>query len=94
MAVQKFKNERAPFKWKQFAGDIILQLVRWYGRYALSYNDLKEISAERNLFIERSTIFRWVHEYSPELERRVKPHLKKTSNSWKLDESVPLLEAA
>ena len=87
MAVKKFKNERAPFKWKQFAGEIILWLVRWYGRYALSYNDLKEISAERNLFIERSTICRWVHEYSPELERRVKPHLKKTSNSWKLDET-------
>jgi len=77
MAVKKFKNREAPFKWKHFKGDIILWLVRWYGRYALSYNDLKEIAGERNLFIERSTIYRWVQEYAPELEKRVKPHLRR-----------------
>lgn len=87
MVVKKFKNAYTPFKWKQFAGEIILWLVRWYCRYALSYNDLKEIAAERHLFIERSTICRWVHEYAPELDRRVKSHLKKTSDSWKLDET-------
>lgn len=87
MAVKKFKNPEAPFKWKHFQGDIILWLVRWYGRYALSYNDLKEIAAERNLFVDRSTIFRWVHEYSPELEKRVKHHLNKSNDSWKIDET-------
>ncbi len=87
MAVKKFKNADRPFKWKHFAGEIILWLVRWYGRYALSYNDLKEMAAERGLFVERSTICRWVQEYSPELERRVKLHLKKTYDSWKLDET-------
>ena len=76
-----------PFKWKHFQGDIILWLVRWYGRYALSYNDLKEIAEERGLMVNRSTIFRWVQEYAPELERRIKPHLKKTNDSWKLDET-------
>ena len=45
------------------AGEIILWLVRWYGRYAPTYNDLTEMAAERNLFIARSTICRWVHEY-------------------------------
>lgn len=87
MPVKKFKNPDEPFKWKHFEDDIILWLVRWYGRYALSYNDLKEIAAERNLFIERSTICRWVHEYGPELEKRIKPYLKKTNDSWKLDET-------
>ena len=51
------------------------------------FNDLKEIAAERNLFVERSTICRWVHEYGPELEKRVKQHLKKANDSWKLDET-------
>jgi len=69
------------------AGEIILWLVRWYGRYALSYNDLTEIAAERGLSVARSTICRWVHEYAPELEARVKPYLKKTNDSWKLDET-------
>ena len=73
-------------QWAQ-AGDIILWLVRWYGRYVLTYRDLKEMAAERGLFVERSTIYRWVQEYSPELEKRVKPYLKQTNDSWKLDET-------
>jgi len=56
VTVKKFKNPDMPFKWKHFQGDIILWLVRWYGRYALSYNDLKEIAEERGLMINRSTI--------------------------------------
>ena len=55
--------------------------------YALSYSDLKEISAERGLSVERSTICRWVHEYSPELTKRIKPFLKRTTSSWRLDET-------
>ena len=42
----RFRDNKNPFKWKHFEGDIILWLVRWYGRYALSYNDLVEIAAE------------------------------------------------
>ncbi len=64
-----------------------LWLVRWYGRYALSYNDLKEIAAERNLLLERSTICRWVHEYAPEINKRMKPYLKQTTDSWRLNET-------
>ena len=37
------------FKWKHFAGEIILQTVRWYLKYALSYKNLEEIMAERGI---------------------------------------------
>ena len=87
MAVNKFKNEKTPFKWKHFKGDIILWLVRWHCRYALSYADLKEIAAERGLSVERSTLCRWVHEYAPEINKRMKPHLKQTGDSWRVDET-------
>jgi len=87
MRTKTYNDPDHPFKWKHFEGDIILWLVRWYCRYALSYNDLKEIAAERGLFVERSTMCRWVHEYGPELERRVKPYLKLTKASWKVDET-------
>ena len=53
--IKKYKDSKKPFKWKHFKGDIILWLVCWYCRYALSYGDLKEIAAERGLFIKRST---------------------------------------
>ncbi|QGP52271.1 hypothetical protein PsalN5692_03779 (plasmid) [Piscirickettsia salmonis] len=45
---KRFKKNQ-PFKWKHYSGEIILWLVRWYGRYALSYRDLKEIAAERGV---------------------------------------------
>ena len=37
------------FKWKHFAGEIILLNVRWYLKYALSYKNLEEIMAERGI---------------------------------------------
>jgi transposase, IS6 family len=63
MYKKKNKNTKQPLKWKHFSGEIILWLVRWYCRYALSYGDLKEMAQERGLSLERSTIMRWVHEY-------------------------------
>jgi transposase-like protein len=38
-------------KWKHAVGQVILWLVTWYSRYALSYRDLKEIAAERGFSI-------------------------------------------
>jgi transposase, IS6 family len=47
MVKKRHKDASKAFKWKHSAGDVILWLVRWYGRYALSYNDLKAMAAER-----------------------------------------------
>ncbi len=87
MALKKYKDSNRPFKWKHFQGEIILWLVSWYCRYALSYGDLKEMATERNLSVERSTICRWVHEYGPEINKRMKPYLKRTNDSWRVDET-------
>jgi len=87
MANRKHKDKLKPFKWKHATGEIILWLVSWYSRYALSYRDLKEIAAERGFQLERSTIYRWVQEYAPEIRKRMKPYLKSTSESWKVDET-------
>src|SRR5262249_8578921 len=61
--------------------------VRWYLRYSLSYRDLEEMMRERGLKLDHSTIARWVLAYAPELEKRVKPQLKPTSDSWRVDET-------
>lgn len=87
MPAKKYKDVTKPFKWKHFKGDIILWVVRWYSRYALTYRDLKEIACERGLSVERSTLCRWVHEYGPEINKRIRPHLKTSNDSWKLDET-------
>jgi transposase, IS6 family len=81
------KQNQNPFKWRHFQADIILLCVRWYLRYALSYRDLEEMMVERGLQVDHTTIYRWVQHYAPELEKRCRPHLKTTSDSWRVDET-------
>lgn len=80
-------NSKEPFKWRHFQDTIILLNVRWYLRYALSYRDLEEMMLERGLSVDHSTICRWVHAYSPEIEQRARRHLKLTNDSWRVDET-------
>jgi IS6 family transposase len=75
------------FKWKHYEAEIILLTVRWYLRYSLSYRELTEIMSERGLNIAPSTIMRWVHQYGPELEKRIRPFLKPTNDSYRIDET-------
>jgi transposase-like protein len=77
----------ALFKWRHFLPEIILLNVRWYCRYALSYRNLEEMMAERGVEVDHSTINRWVLKYAPELDKRVRPHLKPTNDSWRVDET-------
>ncbi|MFD6509936.1 IS6 family transposase [Bacillus sp. NPDC060175] len=75
------------FKWKHYQPDIILLTVRWYLRYNLSFRDLVEMMEERGLSIAHTTIMRWVHQYGPELDKRIRRHLKQTNDSWRVDET-------
>jgi transposase-like protein len=76
-----------PFKWRHFQSEIILLCVRWYLRFPLSYRNLEEMMLERGLSVDHTTIYRWVQRYAPELEKRCRPHLKATNDSWKVDET-------
>ncbi|HEX7478952.1 MAG TPA: IS6 family transposase, partial [Polyangiales bacterium] len=49
----------------RFPTDIILQCVRWYLRYGLSYRDLEEMLEERGVFVDHTPIFRWVIRFAP-----------------------------
>ncbi len=82
-------NPKHPFKWRHFQSDIILLCVRWYLRYPLSYRNLEEMMLERGLTVDHTTVYRWVQVYGPELDKRCRPHLKPTNDSWRVDESVP-----
>ena len=43
--------------------------------------------AERGLHVDHTTIYHWVQRYAPELEKRCRPHLKATTDSWRVDET-------
>ncbi|SEB14221.1 DDE domain-containing protein [Bacillus nitratireducens] len=42
---------------------------------------------ERGLSISHTTIMRWVHQYGPELDKRIRRYLKQINDSWRVDET-------
>ena len=85
-------NSKSPFKWRHYQSEIILLCVRWYLSYPLSYRQVVEMVNERGLDIHHTTVFRWVQEYSPEIDKRCRPHLKLTNDSWRVDETYILVK--
>lgn len=41
----------------------------------------------RGLTVNHVTIFRWVQCYAPEINKRMRPHLKMSGTSYRLDET-------
>ena len=77
----------ALFKWRQFEPEMILLAVGWYLRFSLSYRDVEELLAERGLHADHVTVWRWVQRYGPEIQRRLRPRLRPTNDSWRVDET-------
>ena len=81
------KHPKPPFKWRHFEPSLILLGVGWYCRYQLSYRDLEEMTREQGLSVDHVTIYRWVQRYAPEINQRMRPHLKMSGTSHRLDET-------
>ena len=75
------------FKWRHFAGELILLCVRWYCKYGISYRDLEEMMGERGVAVDHTTLYRWVQRYAPELEKRTLWYQNRLSFSWRVDET-------
>ena len=65
------------FKGRQFAAEVILWAVRWYLMFPISCG----------VSVDHTTLFRWIQAYAPELEKRIRPHLRPTNGSWRVDET-------
>jgi len=75
------------FKGRHFPKDIILMAVRWYVAYPLSYRNIEELMAERNVKLDHSIVQKWVVHYSPQLEAEFRKRKKATGGSWRMDET-------
>jgi len=49
---------RSAFAGFRFPPEVIVTAVCWYLRYALSYNDVEELLAERGVEVDHVTIYR------------------------------------
>ena len=75
------------FKGRHHQQGIILQCVRWYVAYSLSYRDLEELMQERGYAVDHSTIQRWVVHYAPRFEKAFRKNKKRVGLRWRLDET-------
>lgn len=75
------------FKGKQFDKKVIIEAVGFYCRYSLSYREVSEVLRHRGIFVNPTTIMRWVHEYSKILYVIWKKKQKRRTDSWRMDET-------
>jgi transposase, IS6 family len=75
------------FKGRQFTAEVILWAVRWYLMFPMSYRDLELMLADRGVEVAHTTIFRWVQRYAPEIEKRIRTHLRPSNGSGRVDET-------
>ena len=43
---------------------------------------------DRGVSVDHTTLFRWIQAYAPELDQRLRPHLRLTTGSWRVDENA------
>ena len=77
------------FTGRHFTKLLILQALRWYLSYPLSYRHVEELMKERGVSVDHSTINRWVIKYARELEATFSKKFRKYDAyvSWKMDET-------
>jgi transposase-like protein len=42
---------------------------------------------ERGLTVDHTTVWRWIQTYAPEINKRIRPHLKMSGTSYRIDET-------
>ena len=55
---------RSVFAGFRFPPDVIVLMVRWYLRDALSYRDVEELLTERGIEVDHVTVYRWVQRFT------------------------------
>ena len=77
------------FTGRHFAKLLILQALRWYLSYPLSYRHVEELMKERGVSVDHSTINRWVVKYAKKLEATFSKQFRKYESyiSWQMDET-------
>ena len=87
MGLAKKQNNKNLFKGRQFTAEIILWAVRLYLQFPISYRDLERMFSDRGIQVDHTTLFRWIQAYAPELDKRIRPHLRMTNGSRRVDET-------
>ena len=74
-------------RYRHFLPQVILQCLRWYLRYPLSYRQLAEMISERGIKVDHTTIYRWIQHYAPEFEKRIRWYARPSAWSLRVDKT-------
>jgi transposase-like protein len=80
------ERTQTPFSGYQFPADVIALAVRWYLRYRLSYADTAEWLAEQGISVDPSTIYEWVHRFTPLYQDAARRYRYPVGRVWSVDE--------
>jgi IS6 family transposase len=78
---------RSGFAGFRFPGEVIMLAVRWYLRYGLSYRDVEELLAERDITVDHVTVYRWVQRFTPLVIDAARPCRHAAGDRWFVDET-------
>lgn len=87
IAAKLKQRAKADFRGRHVEAALIVQAVAWYLRYPLSYRDIEELSLERGLRVDHSTLNRWVLAYAPLIEKRLRQFRRPQCGSVRIDET-------
>ena len=75
------------FRGFRFPAEVVLWAVRWYLQFSISYRDLERMLADRGVEVDHVNLYRWVQRFAPELEKRMRRHLRPCRGPWHVDET-------
>ncbi len=78
---------RNAFKRLHYPADVTAQCVRWYLACALSLRNLEEMMAERGVFVDHSTLHRWIIRLVPLLNKVFRRHKRAVGRRWRMNET-------
>ncbi len=76
------------FKRYRFPPEVICHAVWLYARFTLSYRDVEDLLAQRNLDISYETVRRWFLKFGQPIARNLRQRRPTPSDHWHLDEMV------
>jgi transposase-like protein len=78
---------KSAFAGFRFPAEVIVVAVRWYLRYGLSYRDVEELLAERQIEVDHVTVYRWVQRLTPLLADAARFRRHTPGDRWFVDET-------
>ena len=76
------------FKRYRFPPEVVCHAVWLYARFTLSYRDVEDLLAQRNLDISYETVRRWFLKFGQPIARNLRLTRPIPSDYWHLDEMV------